>query len=93
MEESKKLAEEKGYKVIRCDATSAITSKLCEKLGMKMFEEIPYSSYMDRNLKPILKPPPPHGSLKIYVDVKQYYEPPITNKENSKDEATKIITN
>lgn len=70
MEESKKLATDKGFQIIRCDATNFITARLCEKLGMTLIDEIPYATYVGQDSEPILQPPPPHESVKIYIDNK-----------------------
>lgn len=67
LEESKNLGREKGFQVIRCDATSFITAKLCEKMGMKLVEEIEFSTYFGKELEPIVIPPPLHDSIKIFV--------------------------
>lgn len=68
LEESMNLGREKGFQVIRCDATNFITAKLCEKLGMKLVDEIKFSTYFDKKMDPVFNPPPPHDSIKIYVD-------------------------
>lgn len=68
MEESKNLAREKDFQIIRCDATNFITANICEKLGMKLVDEIQYSTYFGKKVEPVLNPPPPHNSVKIYID-------------------------
>lgn len=65
---SKNIAREKGFQVIRCDATSFITSKLCEKMGMKVVDEIQYSTYFGNRLEPVINPPLAHDTVKIYID-------------------------
>nr|CAI5862566.1 unnamed protein product [Callosobruchus analis] len=69
LRDSRALAADCGFQVVRCDATSAYTAKLCEKIGMKMIYELPYCNYLSKEtLEPVFQPPPPHTSVKIYVD-------------------------
>ncbi|CAH1996457.1 unnamed protein product [Acanthoscelides obtectus] len=73
LQDSRNLAADCGFNVVRCDATSAYTAILCEKLGMKMIHELPYCNYLAKQtLEPVFQPPPPHTSVKIYVDVKPH---------------------
>ncbi|KAF7280349.1 hypothetical protein GWI33_006125 [Rhynchophorus ferrugineus] len=75
MEESKSLGADAGFAVVRCDATSIYTAKICEKLGMQKVAEIPYCTYLDQNLEPIFKPPWPQEGVKIYCDCSpQFHE-------------------
>ncbi|KAJ8918155.1 hypothetical protein NQ315_011612 [Exocentrus adspersus] len=69
MKESLDTAADCGFKVVRCDASNAYTAKLCERLHMEKIAEIPYSSYLSRNMEQIFSPPHPHQSVKIYVDI------------------------
>ncbi|CAH1156173.1 unnamed protein product [Phaedon cochleariae] len=67
--ESKDLAADCGYKVVRLDATSKNLVELCKKVNMELAAEIPYCMYIGKNNKPVFDPPHPNDSVKIYVDV------------------------
>lgn len=65
---SRSLGADAGFPVIRLDATSNHTAKICEDIGMQKVIEIPYCSYLDQKLEPVFKPPWPHEAVKIYAD-------------------------
>ncbi|EEZ98630.1 uncharacterized protein LOC662664 [Tribolium castaneum] len=67
-EKSRVLAADCGFSLVRIDATSNNTAKLCEKMKLKLVEEIPYCTYVGADQRPIFRPPDPHKSVKIYVD-------------------------
>ncbi|KAJ3628158.1 hypothetical protein MTP99_015483 [Tenebrio molitor] len=66
--DSRILAADCGFPLVRLDATSYYSAKLCEKMKMKLVAEIPYCSYVGADQKPIFNPPEPHKSVKIYID-------------------------
>lgn len=67
VEKSLQLGEDCGYPAIRYDATNYKTAALCQKLGMQLFDVVPYCSYLGRNYEPIFRPPYPNESVKIYI--------------------------
>lgn len=67
MATAKENGADAGYKVIRVDASSTATAKICEKLKMKLVYEIPFCSYVSEQNEVIFKVPDP-TSIKIYVD-------------------------
>ncbi|CAG9854692.1 unnamed protein product [Phyllotreta striolata] len=69
LEESKTLAFECGFKIFRVNATKRDVWESCEKADMKLTAEIPYCSYIGRNMKPVFVTPPPNKCLKVYVNV------------------------
>ncbi|XP_066260607.1 arylalkylamine N-acetyltransferase 1-like [Euwallacea similis] len=73
LDHSKALGMDAGFPVVRCDATSVHTARICNRLGMQKIAEIPYRTYLDQNLKPIFKPPCSHESVKIYCDCSPHY--------------------
>lgn len=85
MQDSRKLAADKGFQIIRCDATNFVTARICEKLGMRLVDEIPFSSYLGKNFEPVFKPPPPHESVKIYMDDNLEEMNNTTNTEKKKE--------
>lgn len=68
MEHSQTVARNKCFHVMRCDATNVATAKLCEKLGMRLVDEIPYSSFLGKTFEPVFETSPVNNSVKIYVD-------------------------
>ncbi|CAG9766751.1 unnamed protein product [Ceutorhynchus assimilis] len=73
MQESKTLGADSGFPVLRCDATSVHTAKICERLGMQKVAEIPYCSYLDHNLEPVFNPPWPHEGVQTFCDCAPQY--------------------
>lgn len=67
IEEIKKLGRHLGYPLLTLDCTSYYSAKLCERLHMDLVNVIKYDEYLDKEGKPIFKPPPPHQSLKTYA--------------------------
>lgn len=67
MQESIKLAQDCGYSVLRYDATNYRLAVVCQKLGMQLFESVPFCSYLGKNYEPIFRPPHPNDAVKIYV--------------------------
>ncbi|KAK4880907.1 hypothetical protein RN001_004226 [Aquatica leii] len=74
LESSLSLGTRRRYKVIRCDATSIYTDRLCTKLKMKMVHDIPYCSYTgdDPEHTPVFKAPPPHTGCRVFIDTPLY---------------------
>ncbi|XP_057663807.1 uncharacterized protein LOC130898483 [Diorhabda carinulata] len=68
IQESRSLAADCGYKVVRVNASTPTIASICESLNMKLAAEIPFCSYLGKNLEPIFNPPHPFESVKIYVD-------------------------
>ncbi|XP_056633891.1 uncharacterized protein LOC130443343 [Diorhabda sublineata] len=68
IQESRSLAADCGYKVVRVNASTPTIASICESLNMKLTAEIPFCSYLGKNLEPIFNPPHPFESVKIYVD-------------------------
>lgn len=68
LQESRSLAADCGFRVVRLDATSVFSATLCENEGMKLVATIPYCTYIGRNMEPVFCPPHPHTSYKIFID-------------------------
>lgn len=68
MEHSQTIARNKCFRVMRCDATNVATARLCEKLGMRLVDEISYSSFLGKSFEPVFETSSPNKSVKIYVD-------------------------
>ncbi|RZC34600.1 dopamine N-acetyltransferase, partial [Asbolus verrucosus] len=77
VQHSRVLAADCGFALVRVDATSHYTAKLCEKINMKLIDEIPYCSYVGHDQRPVFNPPDPHKSVKIYVDDEPQKNAPI----------------
>lgn len=67
IEEIKKLGRQLGYQLLTLDCTSYYSAKLCERLNMDCVNVIKYKDYLDKQGKPIFKPPPPHEFLKTFA--------------------------
>ncbi|XP_044756773.1 uncharacterized protein LOC123315227 isoform X1 [Coccinella septempunctata] len=67
VKESKNIAASKGFSILRVDATSFYTARICEKLNMESILEIPYDSYLDADRQPVFKVPKPHTGVKVYI--------------------------
>ncbi|KAJ8980604.1 hypothetical protein NQ317_010815 [Molorchus minor] len=82
LKHSRALAADCGYKVVRCDATSEYTAKLCKRMGMKKIAEIPYCSYLEsEKLEPVFQPAHPHKAVKIFVDINPQKKPKKVKSE------------
>lgn len=62
---SEKIAEENGFKLIKSDATSFITYKICAPLGFVVCSEKRFDEYLDANGEQIFHTESPHESNKI----------------------------
>lgn len=67
MIKSEKLAIEKNFKLIKSDATSLFTQKLCTSLGYKTISEMRFDEYKNDNNEIIFNVEPPHVSTKIVI--------------------------
>ncbi|KAJ8683844.1 hypothetical protein QAD02_019636 [Eretmocerus hayati] len=64
VENSIRIAQQAGFKVMKADATGIFSQKVFRKYGFDVVTEIPYSE-VDENLRP----GPPHEALKLMVKV------------------------
>ncbi|XP_023028095.1 uncharacterized protein [Leptinotarsa decemlineata] len=69
LNESKELAADCGYKVVRLNATSLHLAELAKSMNMELAAEMPYCLYVGRNMKPVFDPPYPNDSVKVFIDV------------------------
>ncbi|KAL3276615.1 hypothetical protein HHI36_011987 [Cryptolaemus montrouzieri] len=64
---SQHIALNNGFKLMRIDASSLFTARICEKMNMELISEIPYNSYLDENGLPVFDIPLPHVALKTFI--------------------------
>ncbi|XP_018326518.1 uncharacterized protein LOC108737886 [Agrilus planipennis] len=81
---SKELGADCGFRVIRLDATSHYSAKICEKLDMRLIYTINYDDYVDIYGNPVIKPPPPHCACKVYIDLPHSMEQRKKKKKKRK---------
>ncbi|KAL3266544.1 hypothetical protein HHI36_010712 [Cryptolaemus montrouzieri] len=67
VEKSEELAKEQGFTLLKVDATSFYTQKICEKFGFKTVKTIVYRDYKDADGRFIYETSPPHDTYKIMV--------------------------
>ncbi|KAK9875610.1 hypothetical protein WA026_009409 [Henosepilachna vigintioctopunctata] len=67
LEVSEQLAMEKGYTLLKVDATSFFTQKICTKLGFETIRTVLYKEIKDENGKYSYTTAPPHEAYKIMV--------------------------
>lgn len=67
LERSLTLGADCGFSIARYDATNYKTALICQKLGMQLYDAIPYCSYLGRNYEPIFRPAYPNESVKIFI--------------------------
>ncbi|KAK9875612.1 hypothetical protein WA026_009410 [Henosepilachna vigintioctopunctata] len=67
MEMSEQLAQEQGFTLLKVDATSFFTQKICTKLGYKTMKSIVYKDIKNENGELIYDVPSPHDTYKIMV--------------------------
>lgn len=77
MQQSRALAADCGFKIVRCDASNSFTAELCQKMNMKLVTKIPYSSYITKDGEVIFKTLHPHTEYKIYIDDSPQSSPKI----------------
>ncbi|XP_017769447.1 PREDICTED: dopamine N-acetyltransferase-like [Nicrophorus vespilloides] len=65
---SRDLAADTGFRIVRVDATNVHTATLCDRLKMRMVYELPYCSYLGEDNNPVIDPPKPNTSVKVYID-------------------------
>ena len=65
--ESERIAKLNGFRVVKADATSFFSQKICgEALGMDTLLEIGYEDYKDETTgEPVFNVDPPHKSLRV----------------------------
>ncbi|CAG9858636.1 unnamed protein product [Phyllotreta striolata] len=61
------IAEEHGFKLMKVDATSLFTQKICEAFGLKVIKTVRYGDYKDENGKKIYPTESPHDYYKVMV--------------------------
>nr|CAH7738114.1 unnamed protein product [Callosobruchus chinensis] len=61
------LAEEYGFKLMKVDATSLFTQKVCESFGLKVVKSVRYGDFKDDDGKKIYDTQPPHDYYKLMV--------------------------
>lgn len=64
---SELIAEECGAKIIKVDATSLFTQKICESAGFKSIKDIRYHDFKDENGKIIYNTESPHDFYKVMI--------------------------
>ncbi|CAH0559958.1 unnamed protein product [Brassicogethes aeneus] len=61
------LAAEKGFKLLKTDATSLFTQKVAESDGYTVAKSVKYGDYKDENGKQIYKTQSPHDYYKVMI--------------------------
>lgn len=69
MEHSEKVALERGFKVMKTDATGAFSQRAVGSMGFVTKHEVKYSDYLDDQGEQIFMVEPPHEKLKIMCKV------------------------
>lgn len=59
--------QNQGFPLLTIDCTSFYSSKVCEKLGMTLMNEYPYSRFCDIFGNQIIKPPKIHDAIRTYA--------------------------
>ncbi|XP_051155380.1 arylalkylamine N-acetyltransferase 1-like isoform X2 [Leptopilina boulardi] len=67
LEKSMEISKIRDYDLLRVDCSSAITGKLCQRLGFEPVYELKYADYVDEVGNPIFTPLHPHVSEVTYV--------------------------
>lgn len=62
-----KIAREKGYGLIKTEASGIYSARILEKAGFKCVSEIRYECFLDKNGKVMIPVKSPHVSLKLLV--------------------------
>ncbi|KAF5302793.1 hypothetical protein FQA39_LY01973 [Lamprigera yunnana] len=61
------IAEEYGFKVIKVDATSLFTQKICENFGLKAVKSVVYKDFKDEKGKLLYNTKSPHDYYKVML--------------------------
>ncbi|KAK4886860.1 hypothetical protein RN001_003131 [Aquatica leii] len=61
------IAEEYGLKIIKVDATSLFTQKICESFGLTTVKSVVYKEYKDENGKLLYNTESPHDYYKVML--------------------------
>ncbi|KAF5289848.1 hypothetical protein FQR65_LT10664 [Abscondita terminalis] len=61
------IAEEYGLKIIKVDATSMFTQKICEKFGLTTAKSVVYKEFKDENGKLLYNTKSPHDYYKVML--------------------------
>ncbi|XP_058837088.1 arylalkylamine N-acetyltransferase 1-like [Topomyia yanbarensis] len=69
LKKSEELALERGFQVMKTDATGAFSQRVVSSLGFITKGEIKYTDYLDSNGDQIFVVEPPHEKLKIMCKV------------------------
>ncbi|KAG5880742.1 hypothetical protein JTB14_025506 [Gonioctena quinquepunctata] len=80
LNESRELAADCGYKIVRFNATSYSMANLATRQHMVLAGEMPYRLYLGRDLNPVIDPPYPNESVKVFVDVDPQIKKTTTKK-------------
>ncbi|CAH1390087.1 unnamed protein product [Nezara viridula] len=67
LDETKRIACENGFQMIKTDATSHFTALAVSKLGYKCIYTLNYADYKDEDGKVIFTPEAPHTCVKTLV--------------------------
>ncbi|CAH2006044.1 unnamed protein product [Acanthoscelides obtectus] len=63
------IAEEYGFQLMKVDATSLFTQKVCESFGLEVEKAERYGDFKDKDGKKIYDTKPPHDYYKLMVKV------------------------
>ncbi|XP_062559972.1 uncharacterized protein LOC134224578 isoform X1 [Armigeres subalbatus] len=69
LEKSEELALDRGFQVLKTDATGAFSQRVVSSLGFVTKSEINYIDYLDDNGEQVFLVEPPHEKLKIMCKV------------------------
>ncbi|KAG5879467.1 Dopamine N-acetyltransferase, partial [Gonioctena quinquepunctata] len=64
---SEKIAQENGLELIKVDATSFFTQKVCENFGLTTSKSVRYADYLDENGHKMYDTKAPHDFYKVMV--------------------------
>ncbi|XP_017024097.1 arylalkylamine N-acetyltransferase-like 2 isoform X2 [Drosophila kikkawai] len=65
VKQSVALAKQKGFSLLKTDATGIFSQKIFKSLGFEVFAEQPYDKYMDDDGQIILPVEAPHTKLQL----------------------------
>ncbi|XP_014242794.1 dopamine N-acetyltransferase-like isoform X2 [Cimex lectularius] len=66
-DQTKKVAKEQGYPLVKVDCTSHYSAMAVSRLGFHCIYTLNYSDHLDEEGKPVFVPEPPHACVKTYV--------------------------
>ncbi|XP_057655511.1 arylalkylamine N-acetyltransferase 1-like [Diorhabda carinulata] len=66
---SEMIAAENGFKLMKVDATSFFTQKICDSFGFETIKTIRYGDYLDENGQKIYNTKSPHDYYKVMIKI------------------------